>query len=135
MTCRYSLFASILAVAIAPLAAQDRTIDLLRQLTDTSGAPGFEEPIRKVMVEQMKPYAASIAFDGLGSIIATQGTQGPRVMVDAHMDEAGRHRPARHAARVVDDADARRLAGPGAGRSALDHRRVEGTGARGHRHP
>ena len=72
-----------------PIAAQDRTIDLLRQLTDTPGPPGFEEPIRKVMVDQMKPFAASITYDGLGSIIATQGTDGPRIMVDAHMDELG----------------------------------------------
>ncbi len=70
-------------------AAQDRTATLLQQLTDASGPPGFEEPIRKVMVEAMKPLAASLTFDGLGSIIATQGTQGPRVMVDAHMDELG----------------------------------------------
>ena len=79
----------LLALATAPLAAQDRTIDLLRQLADTSGPPGFEEPIRKVMVDQMKPYAASITFDGMGSLIATQGSQGPRIMVDAHMDELG----------------------------------------------
>ncbi len=70
-------------------AAQDRTATLLQQLTDASGPPGFEEPIRKVMVEAMKPLAASLTFDGLGSIIATQGAQGPRVMVDAHMDELG----------------------------------------------
>jgi putative aminopeptidase FrvX len=89
MTRTRILTISILASVIAPLSAQDRTIDLLRQLTDTPGAPGFEEPIRKVMVDQMKPYAASITYDGLGSIIATQGSQGPRVMVDAHMDELG----------------------------------------------
>ncbi len=41
------------------------------------------------MVDAMKPFAASLRYDGLGSIIATQGTQGPRVMVDAHMDELG----------------------------------------------
>jgi endoglucanase len=81
--------AALAAAALAPLAAQDRTVDLLRQLTDAAGPPGFEEPIRKIMVEQMTPYAASIRFDGLGSIIAAQGTQGPRVMVDAHMDELG----------------------------------------------
>src|SRR4051795_13060526 len=79
----------LFAAAAAPIAAQDRTIDLLRQLADAPGPPGFEEPIRKVMVEQMKPYASSITFDGMGSIIATQGTQGPRIMVDAHMDELG----------------------------------------------
>jgi len=70
-------------------AAQDRTVLLLQQLTDAAGPPGFEEPIRKVMVDAMKPLAGSVTFDGLGSIIATQGTQGPRVMVDAHMDELG----------------------------------------------
>ncbi|HZT78178.1 MAG TPA: hypothetical protein VFA27_16100 [Vicinamibacterales bacterium] len=83
-----SLMVLLLAGA-ASLAAQDRTVLLLQQLTDAAGPPGFEEPIRKVMVDLMKPLASSIAFDGLGSIIATQGTQGPRVMVDAHMDELG----------------------------------------------
>ena len=37
----------------------------------------------------MKPLAASLTFDRLGSIIATQSSQGPRIMVDAHMDELG----------------------------------------------
>jgi endoglucanase len=73
----------------APLAAQDRTVELLQKITDAAGAPGFEEPIRKVMVDAMRPYATSITYDGLGSIIATQGTTGPRIMVDAHMDELG----------------------------------------------
>ena len=41
------------------------------------------------MVDEMKPLATSLAFDGMGSIIATQGTAGPRVMIDAHMDELG----------------------------------------------
>ena len=83
------------AVAIAILlsstgaAAQDRTLELLQKITDAAGAPGFEEPIRKVMLEAIKPFAASVAFDGLGSILATQGTSGPRIMVDVHMDELG----------------------------------------------
>jgi putative aminopeptidase FrvX len=73
----------------APVSAQDRVVTLLQQITDAAGPPGFEEPIRKIMVDAMKPLASSLAFDGLGSIIATQGTQGPRVMVDVHMDELG----------------------------------------------
>lgn len=81
---------ALLALTLAHLsAAQDRTVVLLQQLTDAPGPPGFEEPIRKVMVDAMKPLSGSLTFDGLGSIIATQGTQGPRVMVDAHMDELG----------------------------------------------
>jgi len=76
-------------VSVLPVVAQDRTVTLLQQLTDAAGPPGFEEPIRKILVDLMKPLSSTLTFDGLGSIIATQGTQGPRVMVDAHMDELG----------------------------------------------
>ena len=79
----------LLATLAAPAVAQDRTVTLLQQLADTPGPPGFEEPIRKVLVDLMKPWSTSITFDGLGSIIAPHGTTGPRVMVDAHMDELG----------------------------------------------
>ena len=89
---KHTLAAALALVIVAAPSrglAQDRTVALLQQITDTPGPPGFEEPIRKVMVDLMKPLSSSIAFDGLGSIIATQGTSGPRVMVDAHMDELG----------------------------------------------
>lgn len=76
-------------VLAAPLFAQDQTAELLRKLADAPGPPGFEEPVRKLMVEAIKPYASSIRYDGMGSILATQGTDGPRIMVDAHMDELG----------------------------------------------
>jgi putative aminopeptidase FrvX len=71
------------------LLAQEQTLDLLRRLADAPGPPGFEEPVRKLMVEAIKPYASSIRYDGMGSILATQGSEGPRIMVDAHMDELG----------------------------------------------
>src|ERR1700743_152668 len=74
---------------LLPMAAQDRTVGLLQRLADAPGPPGFEEPVRKIMVEEIKPYVSSIKYDGLGSLIATQGTSGPRIMVDAHMDELG----------------------------------------------
>ena len=86
---RLTFTAATLVVFGVTVGAQDRTIDLLRLLANTAGAPGFEEPIRKVMVDQMRPFASSITFDGMGSIIATQGTTGPKIMVDAHMDELG----------------------------------------------
>lgn len=86
---RLTFTAAALAVLGVTVGAQDRTVELLRLLANTAGAPGFEEPIRKVMVEQMKPLATSLTFDGMGSILATQGTSGPKIMVDAHMDELG----------------------------------------------
>src|SRR5215467_9687929 len=69
--------------------AQDRTVEILQKLADAPGPPGFEEPVRALLVGMIKPLSASLAYDGMGSIIATQGTQGPRIMVDAHMDELG----------------------------------------------
>jgi endoglucanase len=40
------------------------------------------------MVREMKPLA-KISYDGMGSVIAQSGTSGPRIMLDAHMDELG----------------------------------------------
>ena len=78
-------------VNAAPVAAAnaDRTIDTLQKIADAAGPPGFEEPVRKVLVDMMKPLASSLTYDGMGSIIATQGASGPKNMVDAHMDELG----------------------------------------------
>jgi endoglucanase len=67
----------------------DAVTQLLQTLADASGPPGFEEPVRQIMVGRMKPFADKISYDGLGSVIAVQGTTGPRVMIDAHMDEVG----------------------------------------------
>lgn len=69
--------------------AQDRVVQLLQLLTEAPGPPGFEEPVRKIMAEQMKPFADKISYDGLGSVVAQQGSSGPHIMLDAHMDELG----------------------------------------------
>ncbi|HEX6896129.1 MAG TPA: M42 family peptidase, partial [Bryobacteraceae bacterium] len=82
-------FAIVFLTLFAPLGAQDPTLQLLQRVADAPGPSGFEEPIRKVMADYMKPLAASLRFDGMGSIIASQGSTGPRIMVDAHMDELG----------------------------------------------
>ncbi len=69
--------------------SRDRVVQLLRELTEAPGPPGYEEAVRKIMAERMHPFADSITYDGLGSIIAQQGNSGPRIMLDAHMDELG----------------------------------------------
>jgi endoglucanase len=74
--------------AVQP-SANDETVQLLRALADAPGPSGFEEPVRKIMVERMKPLSDKLSYDGMGSVIAVQGTSGPRIMVDAHMDELG----------------------------------------------
>lgn len=82
------LIAAPLAAPVAS-AADDPTVSLLQRLSDAPGPPGFEEPVRKIMVQEMKPLADSIRYDGVGSVIAQSGSTGPRIMIDAHMDELG----------------------------------------------
>jgi putative aminopeptidase FrvX len=79
--------AILLCCTLCP--AQDRVVDLMKQFTEAPGPPGSEGPVRKLFVAQVKPYADKITFDGLGSVIAQLGSNGPRIMVDAHMDELG----------------------------------------------
>lgn len=37
----------------------------------------------------MRTYFQHLSFDGMGSVIAQAGSAGPRILVDAHMDELG----------------------------------------------
>jgi len=70
--------------------AGDRTGQLLQRLADAPGPPGAEEPVRAIMVAEMKPMVTeAIRYDGVGDVIAQQGKPGPRIMIDAHMDELG----------------------------------------------
>jgi putative aminopeptidase FrvX len=88
-----SKFFCLLAICLLATAcstnAQDPISQLLQTLSDAPGPSGYEEPIRKIMVQHMTPLADHLSYDGLGSIIATQGSSGPRIMIDAHMDELG----------------------------------------------
>ncbi|MGO8999959.1 MAG: M42 family metallopeptidase [Polyangiaceae bacterium] len=68
----------------------DRTQILLQELAEAPGPPGAEEPVRAIMTREMKPFVTTpITYDGMGSVIAQQGASGPRIMIDAHMDELG----------------------------------------------
>src|ERR1700692_665817 len=81
-----------LLLAAGPAFAQsgDRTQLLLEKLSNAPGPPGAEEPVRAIMVPEMKPFVTEpIRYDGMGSVIAQQGATGPRIMIDAHMDELG----------------------------------------------
>jgi putative aminopeptidase FrvX len=80
---------ALLASLACPAAAQDRVVTMLAELVNAPGAPGFEDSVRHLMVDYMKPMATRLTYDGIGSVIAQQGTAGPRIMVDAHMDELG----------------------------------------------
>lgn len=83
------ILAAAALVAATPAFAQDATVDLLRRLSEAPGPSGFEEPVRKIMVPELRAVTDDLRYDGLGSVIARQGGAGPRIMLDAHMDELG----------------------------------------------
>src|SRR5437773_8774788 len=81
--------ASTQTPAQTPSSSNDPLLRLMKQFTEAPGPPGAEGPVRKLFAESAKPYADKISYDGLGSVIAQQGSTGPRIMIDAHMDELG----------------------------------------------
>ncbi len=64
---------------------------LLKKLTEAMGPSGFEDEIRNVIREEVTPYVDKHYTDVLGTLICEKGVNknGPRVMLDAHMDEVG----------------------------------------------
>ncbi|RFU65950.1 M42 family metallopeptidase [Peribacillus glennii] len=73
------------------MANLDKTLTMLKDLTDAKGIPGNEGEVRKVMQEYITPYADEITTDGLGSLIARKSGQenGPKIIVTGHLDEVG----------------------------------------------
>jgi len=67
------------------------TIELLRELTEANGVPGFEGRVAAIMRAQLRDVADEVCTDGLGSLIARLdgAAERPRVMLAAHMDEIG----------------------------------------------
>lgn len=67
-------------------------IRLLERLCNSAAVSGDEGAVRKIVLEQVRPYADDIQVDALGNVLVTRRGQGKnclRVMVDAHMDEVG----------------------------------------------
>jgi endoglucanase len=60
----------------------------LYDLTMCDGIPSQEKEVRDYMAKHLEKVA-EVSYDNLGSIIAKQGTKGPKVMVAGHMDEVG----------------------------------------------
>jgi putative aminopeptidase FrvX len=66
----------------------DSTLQLLQELTEAHGVPGYEAEIRAMVRRHMEPVGI-IEQDRIGSLVCRQGEAGPRVMLAAHMDEIG----------------------------------------------
>ena len=67
-------------------------LKLLERLCNVIAISGDEGEVRKIVLEEVKPYADGIKVDALGNVLATKSGRGrkrTRVMLDAHMDEVG----------------------------------------------
>lgn len=62
--------------------------ELLKKISETPGAPGFEHKIRKLVKDEIKDIVDEMFTDSMGSLIAVRrGKESKRVLVAAHMDE------------------------------------------------
>lgn len=64
---------------------------LLKRLSEASGVPGMEHEVRDLIREEIKGLVDEMRTDALGNLIAYKKgkTDGPVVMLAAHMDEVG----------------------------------------------
>lgn len=67
-------------------------LKLLEKLCNVVAVSGDEGEVRKIVLEEIKPYADDVRVDAIGNVLATRSGRGRnriRVMLDAHMDEVG----------------------------------------------
>ncbi len=63
-------------------------IALLKNICETPGAPGFEQRIRQLVIEEVQPLVDELSVDNMGNVIAVKkGKSSKKVMIAAHMDE------------------------------------------------
>lgn len=61
----------------------------LKQLCEAPGLPGAEEPVKEIVISALKEFTEEITQDALGNVVAHIPGDGPRLLLDAHMDEVG----------------------------------------------
>jgi putative aminopeptidase FrvX len=62
--------------------------ELLKRISETPGAPGFETQIRNLVKKEITGLVDDIQIDSMGSLIGyRKGRDSKKVMVAAHMDE------------------------------------------------
>ena len=65
-------------------------VSLLKKICLTPGAPGYEQRIRELVIQEVTPLVDEVSIDAMGSVIALKkGKNDKRVMVAAHIDEIG----------------------------------------------
>jgi putative aminopeptidase FrvX len=86
-------FGLLLFALALPVPGQqaDRVVKLLEELSNAPAPSGFEGPVRDILRREFRAAGLEVSNDGMGSVIGVlRGpTDGPRIMLAAHMDEVG----------------------------------------------
>jgi len=62
--------------------------ELLARVCQVPGAPGFEQLVRELIIEELEDYVDEIELDAMGNVIAIQrGNSDESIMLASHMDE------------------------------------------------
>lgn len=66
-------------------------VSLLKEICEVEGAPGFEQPIREVVLREVTPLVDEVKVDNMGNVIAIKKgkSSNQKIMLTAHMDEIG----------------------------------------------
>ena len=66
-------------------------VALLKKICEAAGAPGYEQRIRAIVLEEVTPLVDEVSVDNLGNIITLKKgkSSDKSAMVGAHMDEIG----------------------------------------------
>lgn len=65
-------------------------IELLKEICETPGAPGYEHRIRALVLREVSQFGDDVSVDNMGNVtVLRKGRSNKKVMVAAHMDEIG----------------------------------------------
>ena len=64
-------------------------VQLLAKICEAAGAPGHEQRIREIVLEEVTPLVDEVRLDNMGNVTAIKkGKSDKKVMIGAHMDES-----------------------------------------------
>lgn len=85
------LSVAIALVSLSVGSMADRSRDRLERFSNLHAAPGYEAPVRKQFIKDIKPYGVKYEVDKIGNVYVriNPGKHKKKVLVMAHMDEVG----------------------------------------------
>jgi putative aminopeptidase FrvX len=78
------------APAVPAMTDEAFDFELLAELTEASGVPGYEDRVREVVRRELDEAADEVRTDAVGNVVGTvEGSTDHEVVVAAHIDEIG----------------------------------------------